>query len=127
MGWKSKARFVLVSAVPGGQGIAYVYDRFGNVVTEAVGDAATDLKDEALSIGAELVDDISDVAFDVATATLDLIEGAGLAFISGAELMYDYGYNKVAPYRVETITAITAMVVYITTAVIIGKKIAGAK
>jgi hypothetical protein len=127
MGWKSKARFVLVSAVPGGQAVAYVYDRFGNVVTEAVGDAATDLKDEALGIGAELVDDISDVAFDVASATLDLIEGAGLAFISGAELMYDYGYNKVAPYRVETITAITAMVVYITTAVIIGKKIAGAK
>jgi hypothetical protein len=127
MGWKSKAKYVVVSAVPGAPAITYVYDRFGNVVTEAIGDAATDLKDEAFDLGADLVDDISEIAFDVANATLDLIEGAGLAFISGAELMYDYGYNKVAPYRVETITAITAMVVYITTAVIIGKKIAGAK
>ena len=127
MGWKSKAKYLVVSAIPGAPTITYVYDQYGNIVSEAIGDAATDLKDEALNIGAELVEDVSDIAFDVANATLDLIENAGLAFISGAELMFDYGYNKVAPYRVETITALTAMLVYITTAVIIGKKIAGAK
>jgi len=127
MGWKSKAKYLVVSAIPGAPAITYVYDQYGNIVSEAIGDAATDLKDEALNIGAELVEDVSDIAFNVANATLDLIENAGLAFISGAELMFDYGYNKVAPYRVETITALTAMLVYITTAVIIGKKIAGAK
>ena len=127
MGWKSKAKYIAITSIPGAPAVVYVYDRFGNVVSEAVGDAATDLKNEAEALGADLIDDISDIAVDVANAHLDLIEGAGLAFIAGAELMYDYGYNKIAPYRVETITALTAMTIYITTGVIIAKKIAGAK
>ena len=55
-----------------------------------------------------------------------MIEGAGLAIISGAELMYDYGYNKISPHRVEAVTAVTALLVYITTGVIMFKKIRGA-
>ena len=40
--------------------------------------------------------------------------------------MYDYGYNKIEPYRVETVTALTALTVYATTAIIVMKKIRGA-
>ena len=46
--------------------------------------------------------------------------------ISGAELMYDYGYNKISPHRVEAVTGVTALLVYITTGVIMFKKIKGA-
>tara|TARA_R110002012_G_scaffold191337_1_gene359101 strand:+ start:296 stop:421 length:126 start_codon:yes stop_codon:yes gene_type:complete len=40
--------------------------------------------------------------------------------------MFDYIASKVSPHRVEAVTAITAMLFYGTTAVIIFKKIRGA-
>ena len=66
------------------------------------------------------------MALDVASAALDVIEGAGLAIISAGEKMFDYTYSKVAPHRVEAVTALTALTVYLTTAVIVFKKIRGA-
>ena len=42
-------------------------------------------------------------------------------------ILYDnYTYSKVAPHRVEAVTALTALTIYLTTAVIVFKKIRGA-
>ena len=126
MGWRSKVKYAVLMNLPGGISNVILYDRFGNVVSEEISDKAEDLYNEALDLGADAIDKIGDVALDIANAGLDLIEGAGLAIISGAELMYDYGYNKISPHRVEAVTAVTAMLVYITTGVIMFKKIKGA-
>lgn len=126
MVWTSKAKYVTYANVPGSAALATVYDRYGNVISEAIGDAADELTNQAQKVGADLLDDVKDVAFDVANATLDVVENLGLAVISGSELMYDYGYNKISPYRVETVTALTAMTIYLITTVIIAKKIRGA-
>ena len=126
MGWRSKVKYAVLTNLPGGFSNVILYDRFGSVVSEEISENAEDLYNEALDLGAEAIDKIGDVALDVANAGLDLIEGAGLAIISGAELMYDYGYNKISPHRVEAVTAVTALLVYITTSVIMFKKIRGA-
>ena len=126
MGWRSKVKYAVLLNLPGGISNVILYDRFGNVISEEISESAEDLYTEALDLGAEAVDKIGDVALDIANAGLDLIEGAGLAIISGAELMYDYGYNKISPHRVEAVTAVTALLVYITTGVIMFKKIRGA-
>jgi len=126
MGWRSIVKYAVLTNLPGGVTNVILYDRFGNVVSEEIGETAEDLYNEAIDLGAEAVDKIGDVALDVANAGLDIIQGAGLAVISGAELMYDYGYNKISPHRVEAVTALTALTVYITTFVIVVKKIRGA-
>lgn len=133
IGWLSKAKYVTYVIVPGSYALTIVYDKFGNKISEVQSDvtdgaanAALDLFEEGKELGLDVIEDISDVALDIANAGLDLIEGAGLAIISGAELMYDYGYNKISPHRVEAVTAVTAMLVYITTGVIMFKKIKGA-
>ena len=126
MGFLTKVKYAVLMTLPGGVTNVILYDRFGNVVSEAAEEEGQKLLDAALGAGADLVDSIGDVALDVANAGLDLIEGAGLAVISGAELMYDYGYNKISPHRVEAVTALTALTVYITTFVIVVKKIRGA-
>ena len=126
MGWRSKVKYAVLLNLLGGISNVILYDRFGNVISEEISEGAEDLYNEALDLGAEAVDKIGDVALDIANAGLDLIEGAGLAIISGAELMYDYGYNKISPHRVEAVTAVTALLVYITTGVIMFKKIRGA-
>ena len=132
MGLLNKAKYVTYTLIPGSYAVTLLYDRFGNVISETKSDVeagaenlALDLRDKAILEGSQLVDDISNVAVDVASAALDVIEGAGLAVISAGESMFDYTYSKVAPHRVEAVTAITALTVYITTAVIVFKKIRG--
>lgn len=129
MGWKQNVKWAVKYTTPAGYVGVLLYDRFGNVISEEISETAdglSDLYNEAINLGAEAIDKIGDVSLDVANAGLDLIEGAGLAIISGAELMFDYGYNKISPHRVETVTALTALTVYLTTAVIVFKKIKGA-
>ena len=126
MGWRSKVKYAVLLNLPGGISNVILYDRFGNVISEEISEGAEDLYNEALDLGAEAVDKIGDVALDIANAGLDLIEGAGLAVISAGEKMYDYTYSKVAPHRVEAVTALTALTIYLTTAVIVFKKIRGA-
>ena len=128
-----KSYYVTYALIPGSYAITTLYDKFGNVISETQSDIesgtknlAEDLKNKAIESGAELVDDISNVAVEVASATLDVIEGAGLAIISAGENMFNYTYSKVAPHRVEAVTALTALTVYLTTAVIVFKKIRGA-
>jgi hypothetical protein len=132
MGLLSKAKYVTYILIPGSYAVTILYDRFGNVISETKSDVesgaenlALDLRDKAILEGSQLVDDISNVAVDVASAALDVIEGAGLAVISAGESMFDYTYSKVAPHRVEAVTALTALTVYLTTAVIVFKKIRG--
>ena len=125
MGWRSKVKWVTKKFIPGGFIAVTLYDKFGNVISEEISETADDLYEEAIDLGAQAIDKIGDVALDIANAGLDLIEGAGLALISGVELMYDYGYNKISPHRVEAVTAVTALTIYLTTAVIVFKKIRG--
>ena len=126
MGLLSAAKYAVLTNLPGGIINVILYDRFGNEVANEIGDQATALYDDALEAGAEAIDKIGDVVVDVANAALDIIEGAGLAVISAGEKMYDYTYSKVAPHRVEAVTALTALTIYLTTAVIVFKKIRGA-
>ena len=128
-----KSYYVTYALIPGSYAITTLYDKFGNVLSETQSDIeegaenlALDLRDKAILEGSQLIDDISEVTLDVANAALDVIEGAGLAIISAGEKMYDYTYSKVAPHRVEAVTALTALTVYLTTAVIVFKKIKGA-
>ena len=126
MGLLSSVKYAVLTNLPGGAANVILYDRFGNEIANEVGDKAEDLYTDAIDAGAEAIDKIGDVALDVANAALDVIEGAGLAIISAGEKMYDYTYSKVAPHRVEAVTALTALTVYLTTAVIVFKKIRGA-
>ena len=145
MGWKSKAKWYVKNIDPAGRAWYYVYDQFGNVIAEhnpipttseiedaiATGVdagllAASQLIDELEGLGVELIDDIKDVTLEVATAALEIVQGAGLAALSGAELAFDYTYSKISPHRVEAVSVMTAMMVYLTTAVIVFKKIKGA-
>ena len=126
MGLLSAAKYAVLTNLPGGVINVILYDRFGNEVANEIGVQATLLYDDALEAGAEAIDKIGDVVVDVANAALDIIEGAGLAVISAGEKMYDYTYSKVAPHRVEAVTALTALTIYLTTAVIVFKKIRGA-
>lgn len=132
MGLLDKAKYVTYFIIPGSYAVTTLYDKFGNVISETQSDiiedaenAAKKLLEEAELSGAKLVDDISNVTLEVASATLDVIEGAGLAIMSAGESMFDYTYSKVAPHRVEAVTALTALTVYLTTAVIVFKKIRG--
>jgi len=130
--WLRKSYYVTYTLIPGSYAVTTLYDKFGNVLSETQSDIASgaanlaeDLKNKAIEGGAELVDDIGNVSLEVASAALDVIEGAGLAVISAGESMFDYTYSKVAPHRVEAVTALTALTVYLTTAVIVFKKIRG--
>ena len=69
---------------------------------------------------------MGEIGQDLGAGALKLIKGAGVAVIEGAEDVVDYTWDKVAPYRVETVTALTALTIYITTGVILFKKIRGA-
>lgn len=126
MGLLSSAKYAILTNLPGGITNVIIYDRFGNEIANQAGDTAQDLYNDALDAGAKAIDKIEDVSIEVASAALDIIEGAGLAVISAGEKMYDYTYSKVAPHRVEAVTALTALTVYLTTAVIVFKKIKGA-
>ncbi len=133
MGLLEKSKYVTYALIPGSYALTTLYDKFGNVLSETQSDfesgavnLAEDVLNEAIEGGAELVEDIANVSLEVASAALDVIEGAGLAVLSAGELMYDYTYSKVAPHRVEAVTAVTALTIYLTTAVIVFKKIRGA-
>ena len=146
MGWRDKAKWYVRNVTPAGRVTFYVYDKFGNKIAEKVPDipttteieaalaagvdagllAGSQLIDELQDLGAELIDDIKDVSVEVAGAALDVIQGIGLAALSGAELTFDYAYSKISPHRVEAVSVMTAMMVYLTTAIIVFKKIKGA-
>ena len=132
MGLLNKAKYVTYTLIPGSYALTTLYDKFGNVISETQSDIVEDVENAALKLleeaelsGAKLIDDISNVSLEVASAALDVIEGAGLAVISAGESMFDYTYSKVSPHRVEAVTALTALTVYITTAIIVFKKIRG--
>ncbi len=126
MGLLTSVKYAILTTLPGGATNVILYDKFGNEIANEIGDTAENLYVNAINAGAKAIDKIEDVALEVASAALDIIEGAGLAVISAGEKMYDYTYSKVAPHRVEAVTALTALTVYLTTAVIVFKKIRGA-
>lgn len=125
MGLLSKVKYAVLVNLPGGVTNVILYDRFGNEVANEISEEAENLYNKAIDTGAEAIENIADIAVDVASAALDVIEGAGLAVISAGESMFDYTYSKVAPHRVEAVTALTALTIYLTTAVIVFKKIRG--
>ena len=146
MGWfKDKWRWYVRSYSATGDEYIKVYDQFGNKVFEEITpfdaiptseeiDAAiaaglvagSQLIDELQELGVELIDDIKDVSVDLANSALEIVQGAGLAAIEGVEVAFDYTYSRISPHRVEAVSVFTAMMVYLTTAVIVFKKIKGA-
>ena len=102
----------------------------GDVVEEITTDAANVLIEagtpvvNAIGQGFEAIGEgLSELGSDIGDAALKVLRRSGIAVIEGAEDIFDYTYNKVAPYRVETVTAVTAMLIYSITALTIFKKI----
>ena len=81
---------------------------------------------EGIGAGLETIGaGLADLGEDLGSGALVVIRGAGRAIIDSGENMFDYIAEKVAPHRVEAVTAITAMLFYGATAVIVFKKIRG--
>jgi len=111
-------------------GINYLLQKDDGVIESITDDAATALIDagtpvvNAIGQGFEAIGEgLSELGSDIGDAALKVLRRSGIAVIEGAEDIFDYTYNKVAPYRVETVTAVTAMLIYSITALTIFKKI----
>ena len=110
-------------------GVNYLLQK-GDVVEEITTDAANVLIEagtpvvNAIGQGFEAIGEgLSELGSDIGDAALKVLRRSGIAVIEGAEDIFDYTYSKVAPYRVETVTAVTAMLIYSITALTIFKKI----
>mgnify|MGYP003676434416 FL=1 len=111
-------------------GINYLLQKDDGVIESITDDAASALIDagtpvvNAIGQGFEAIGEgLSELGSDIGDAALKVLRRSGIAVIEGAEDIFDYTYNKVAPYRVETVTAVTAMLIYSITALTIFKKI----
>ena len=81
---------------------------------------------EGIGAGLETIGEgLGELGEDLGAGALVVIRGAGRAIIDSGENMFDYIAKKVSPHRVEAVTAITAMLFYGATAVIVFKKIRG--
>ena len=95
-------------------------------IGEGIGELGADLGTGLLGLGSSLAEEIGEIGSDLGTGALKVIRGAGIAVIEGAEDIVDYTWAKVSPHRVQAVTAVTAITIYITTAVILFKKIRNA-
>ena len=118
-------------------GVWYAVDQTDGRIEEITEDAKDDFVETGLPIlqsigegigaGLETIGaGLAEIGEDLGSGALVVIRGAGRAVIDSGENMFDYIASKVSPHRVEAVTAITAMLFYGTTAVIIFKKIRGA-
>ena len=81
---------------------------------------------EGIGTGLEAIGEgLGELGEDIGAGALVVIRGAGRAIIDSGENMFEYIAEKVSPHRVEAVTAITAMLFYGATAVIVFKKIRG--
>ena len=111
-------------------GVNYLLQKADGEIESITDDAASALIDagtpvvNAIGQGFEAIGEgLSELGSDIGDAALKVLRRSGIAVIEGAEDIFDYTYNKVAPYRVETVTAVTAMLIYSITALTIFKKI----
>lgn len=95
-------------------------------IGQGIGELGADLGTGLLGLGSSLAEEIGEIGSDLGTGALKVIRGAGIAVIEGAEDIVDYTWTKVSPHRVQAVTAVTAITIYITTAVILFKKIRNA-
>ena len=95
-------------------------------IGEGRGELGSDLGTGLLGLGSSLAEEIGDIGSDLGTGALKVIRGAGVAVIEGAEDIVDYAWTKISPHRVPAVTAVTAITIYLTTAVILFKKIKNA-
>ena len=95
-------------------------------IGEGIGELGSDLGTGLLGLGSSLAEEIGEIGSDLGTGALKVIRGAGVAVIEGAEDIVDYAWTKIAPHRVPAVTAVTAITIYLTTAVILFKKIRNA-
>tara|TARA_R110001583_G_scaffold30018_2_gene104191 strand:+ start:296 stop:694 length:399 start_codon:yes stop_codon:yes gene_type:complete len=126
----------LIAGVIAIGGIYYGVDETGSKLEKISEDAYNSLVDAGVPIlqsigqgigtGLETIGEgLADLGEDLGSGALVVIRGAGRAIIDSGENMFDYIAEKVAPHRVEAVTAITAMLFYGATAVIVFKKIRG--
>tara|TARA_R110002110_G_scaffold268162_1_gene483996 strand:- start:284 stop:769 length:486 start_codon:yes stop_codon:yes gene_type:complete len=90
-----------------------------------IGELGADLGTGLIGLGSEIAEELGDLGQDIGLGALKVIKGAGVALLEGAEDVVDYTWGKVSPHRVEAVTALTAIMIYVTTTVIIFKKIRG--
>tara|TARA_R100001163_G_C5013216_1_gene158434 strand:- start:11 stop:451 length:441 start_codon:yes stop_codon:yes gene_type:complete len=95
-------------------------------IGQGIGELGSDLGTGLLGLGSSLAEEIGEIGSDLGTGALKVIRGAGVAVIEGAEDIVDYAWTKIAPHRVPAVTAVTAITIYLTTAVILFKKIRNA-
>ena len=95
-------------------------------VGSGIGELGEDLGTGLIGLGSSIAEEIGDLGQDFGAGALRVIKKSGVAIIEGAEEMVDYTWDKVSPYRVEAVTALTAITIYVTTAVILFKKIRNA-
>ncbi len=110
-----------------------IFDTVGDNLKEGltylgseIGELGSDLGTGLIGLGSEIAEELGDLGQDIGLGALKVIKGAGVALLEGAEDVVDYTYSKVSPHRVEAVTALTAIMIYVTTTVIIFKKIRGA-
>jgi len=110
-----------------------IFDTVGDNLKEGltylgseIGELGSDLGTGLIGLGSEIAEELGDLGQDIGLGALKVIKGAGVALLEGAEDVVDYTYGKVSPHRVEAVTALTAIMIYVTTTVIIFKKIRGA-
>ena len=110
-----------------------IFDSLGDNLNEGltylgseIGELGADLGTGLIGLGSEIAEELGDLGQDIGLGALKVIKGAGVALLEGAEDVVDYTWGKVSPHRVEAVTALTAIMIYVTTTVIIFKKIRGA-
>ena len=110
-----------------------IFDSLGDNLNEGltylgseIGELGADLGTGLIGLGSEIAEELGDLGQDIGLGALKVIKGAGGALLEGAEDVVDYTWGKVSPHRVEAVTALTAIMIYVTTTVIIFKKIRGA-
>ena len=80
-------------------------------VGSGIGELGEDLGTGLLDLGGAIAEEIGDLGQDFGAGALRVIRNSGVAIIEGAEEMVDYTWGKVSPYRVEAVTALTAITI----------------
>jgi len=92
------------------------------VVQQITSDIAQDLIDAGTPIIESINEFFSDLGDEISEGALDLIRGAGIAVLDGANATYTLAASIVAPRRVEAVAVAWSMLIYTLTAFTIYNK-----
>ena len=113
----SRIRLV-ISALPGGGTAARGYDVLtDSFVGEWVGETVDDAKDAAKDALESIGDEIVDVAYAFANATLDVVRGLGGAIVDGLDGAYDAARAKLDGKEPDVVAGLVVVVLTVMTGV----------